>query len=210
VLDFAGPEYVKPDTVAEILVAKVQVLSSIGQWQQIIWHSTSFPEVNPGKKGELVEIARGEWTAFNHAMKIDPTISNIVMFGDYAADSAKFLFGKGRAAIPHLRYSTFDKWLVSRGKEVGNHAKQMPDVALKILESTYFYGKTFSKGDRYVFELSKGISVGGPKEWRRANICHHLTAALVAIGSRLGYSIQKVAPVPEFVQFNLFDSVTTK
>jgi hypothetical protein len=210
VLDFGGPEYSDTNAVAEILVTKIEQLLAIGIWQHIIWHSTSFPEVNPGKKGELEIIPRGEWLAFNRALEIDPGLKNFLIFGDYAADSAKFLFGKGRAAIPHLRYSTIDQWLVSRGKEKGNHAIQMPSVASKILDSGSFYGEAFSKGDRYIVDLSKGLSVGGAKEWRKANICHHLTQVISAIGSKQDFVIEKIPTRLGYVQTSLFSAEETK
>jgi hypothetical protein len=171
----------------------------------VIWQATSYPENNPAPAGELVMVPRGEWIAYSRAWRLDQDVKKFLMFGDYAADSAKFNFAtsKGARAIAHFRYSTPDKWLVSRGAKDGKLVNEMPKVATRITSSGVFAGKAFSRGDRYISDVSSGFGTGQARNWRCANVVHHLTRVSADIGTLAGYALRLVGVDEEWKQATL-------
>jgi Beta protein len=204
-LDFGNSiDHSNTAEVAEIMVATLQRVSEIGLWAQVVWQSTTYPEVNPAPAGDMVILNRGEWTVYQQACSIDSMVRSQLMFGDYAADSAKFNFGaSGGRAIAHFRYSTASSWLVSRGAKDGKLAEEMPKVAKRILSSNSFAGETFSRGDLYISEVAAGNAIGQARNWRCANTAHHLTRVTSDIGSMSDFSIEKIPVRERWQQFAL-------
>lgn len=195
VLDFGNSiDFSDTSEAAEVMVVTLQRVLAIGLWSQVIWQATSFPEVNPSPAASSVVIARGEWLAFRKAWHLETAVKQNLMFGDYAADSAKFNFGSkaGIPAIPHFRYSTAEKWLVSRGAKDGKLSVEMPKVANRIVSSGFFAGPAFSLGDRYIFDVSQGRAIGQATNWRRANTVHHLTQVISNIGDLRDFEVERV------------------
>lgn len=191
VLDFGNTDFSDTTIVAEVMVATLQRVLAIGMWAHVIWQATSYPEENPAQAGSMNVLNRGEWTAYLKASDLDPIIKSLMIFGDFAADSAKFSFAssKGVIAIPHFRYSTSDKWLVSRAAKEGKLSVEMPLVAARIVGSGLFAGRDFSRGDRFIHDASRGLLTGTARNWRCANTAHHLTRVSMDVGSMRGYSI---------------------
>lgn len=205
ILHFGNTDFTDTSVVAEVMVATLQRVMGIGLWAHVVWQATSYPEVNPAQPGGMTVLKRGEWLAYREACKLDPVVKRFMMFGDFAADSAKFNFSttKGVIVIPHFRYSTSDKWLVSRAAKAGERSVEMPLLAARIESSEHFAGRNFSRGDRYVFDVARGILTGGPRNWRCANTVHHLTQVSADVGSLMGYSISELAQRTERVQYSL-------
>jgi hypothetical protein len=193
VLDFGSPDFSQADVVAEIIVDKFQRVMEIGLWGQVIWQATSYPETNPASRGEVVELPRKEWLSWQLACNLDNEVRKHLMFGDFAADSAKFSFKSVRVVpIPHLRYSTVDKWIVARGPSGATRADALQTVAAGIIRSGHFAGPAFSVGDRFISEAAAGDDgPGTPMIWRRVNTIHHLTRVTDDVGTMRGYQIRE-------------------
>lgn len=206
ILDFANSDFSDTAVVAEVLVAALQRVMSVGLWGQVIWQATSYPETNPAPSGDMIILPRGEWVSYRLARALDPAVKQHLMFGDFAADSAKFNFSAsgGIPPIPHFRYSTEDKWLVSRGAKDGKLVAEMPKVAARITSSGLFAGRTFSRGDQYIFDVAHEMGTGSARIWRCANTVHHLTRVSADIGTLVGYGIAAL-PQPEAWEQASFD-----
>ncbi len=205
VLDFGNTDFSDAGVVAEVMVATLQRVMSVGIWAHVIWQATSYPESNPAPAGDMITLPRGDWIAYRQAWALDPAVKQNLMFGDFAADSAKFSFAtsKGIIAIAHFRYSTPDKWLVSRGAKDGKLADEMPKVASRITSSGMFAGRAFSRGDQYISNVARGIGTGQARNWRCANTVHHLTRVSADVGALAGYAIDKVPVGEEWQQASL-------
>jgi hypothetical protein len=101
VLDFGNIDFSDTSVVAEVMVATLERVLAIGNWSQVIWQATSYPETNPAPAGDIAILARGEWNAYRQAWALDPIVKRHLMFGDFAADSAKFNFASG-GGIPAI------------------------------------------------------------------------------------------------------------
>ncbi|MGJ5175785.1 beta family protein [Bradyrhizobium oligotrophicum] len=206
ILDFGKAELSDPQAVGEILLAQFQKVMELGLWGQVIWHATSYPEKNPASPGQLVELPRNEWLAWSHAINLDSGLRKHLMFGDFAADSAKFAFGSGGIApICHYRYSTPRLWIVIRALEAVTVREGMKEIATRLVSSEHFAGRAFSRGDRYIADTASGRDgPGNATTWRKVNTVHHLNRVVTDLGPHLGYQIaeRKDTPIPE--QTDLF------
>jgi hypothetical protein len=122
-----------------------------------------------------------------------------LIYGDFAADSAKFNFSSGGIApIPHYRYSTPKSWIVIRASDGANTKNAMKEVATKIVESVHFAGRSFSIGDKYIADTTTGKDgPGNAMTWRKVNTVHHLTRVVTDLAPDGGYKLIERMDVPE-------------
>lgn len=78
-----------------------------------------------------------------------------------------------------IRYTSDDYWVIMRGEglqnENGPGNAQYGANAQLLSAREEFCGRSFSYGDRYIDDLSKGIGVGTPETLLRAGTNHHIT-----------------------------------
>jgi hypothetical protein len=206
ILDFAKAEMSDPEAVSDILLAEFQKVMEFGIWGQVVWHATSYPEKNPALPGQLVELSRNDWWAWSRAINLDSELRRNLMYGDFAADSAKFSFGSGGIApICHYRYSTPRHWVVIRASDVGTVKDAMKEIAARLVASIHFAGRVFSLGDKYISDTASGKDgPGNATTWRRVNTIHHLTRIVTDLGPQRGYQIVERENTPEPEQTELF------
>ena len=205
--DFAGAEFSNPSIVAPIIGGALETLQEIGPWRHIIFQGTHYPEVNPAKDGTVEIWPRNEWLAWRDAVRFDPTTAEHMIFGDYAADCAKMVFGGGGApAIRHIRYTTPDSWRVQRAVKEGKDTQRMHGVYKAIAQSGDFAGDGFSSADAFIANGAQN-AVAGPGNsttWRQLNTTHHITQVVSDIAKVRGISISQ-APASEEVQLSLLN-----
>lgn len=206
IADFHDADLSAPEVVAPIIGAALEGLRSTSQWQKIIFQGTNFPEINPAEPGSHALVPRNEWLAWRTAVAFDPETADYLMFGDYAADCAKLVFGgSGGAAIRHYRYATSDSWLVQRGTSSGRDEERMRAVCAAILSSGHFAGREFSSADDYIFKTAhRGAGPGTAKDWRAVNTTHHITRVVRDVGAVKGRQFAQKTLAPLSVQAELF------
>jgi hypothetical protein len=193
IADFSTAEFSNPDIVAPIISGALETLQELGAWQLIIFQGTHFPDKNPADHGSVEMWPRNEWHAWRRAVKLDPTTAEHMIFGDYAADCAKMVFGKGGMAIRHLRYTTSEHWRIQRGAKTGSDRKIMHDVYKSIVESGQFAGEGFSEADAYIAHAAANANAGPgiARTWRQLNTTHHITVVVSALAEVRGIAIAK-------------------
>lgn len=203
--DFSDATFDEVTVVAEIIDATLQDFQTMGEWAGIAFQGTNFPSTNPAEHGSNAIVPRNEWLSWKRACSFDRDTSDQLIFGDFAADCAKFEFGEGGGrAIRHYRYTTKDAWLVERGKATGKDRDVMQDVCSRILSSGKFAGRSFSSADEYISKTAKGI--GGPGNstiWRQINTTHHITQVVRDIGAVRGLKFSENQAPSEPFQLDL-------
>jgi hypothetical protein len=151
-------------------------------------------------------LPRNEWLAWSYAIGLDAGLRKNLMYGDFAADSAKFAFGSGGIVpICHYRYSTPRHWVVIRASEAGTVKEAMKEIAARLASSVHFAGRAFSLGDKYIEDTASGrVGPGNATTWRRVNTIHHLTRVVTDLGPQGGYQIVEREDAPEPEQTDLF------
>jgi hypothetical protein len=206
-LDFSGADLSEPQMVADYILTAYQQVNEIGLWGRFAVQTTSFPEKNPSEAGGYSLLPRNEWHAWKSAANHDDSIKQNMMFGDFGADSSKFIFASGgHGPIRHYRYSTPESWFVVRGTDEHPVKKTMQDVSLKIVNSDHFAGQEFSRGDAFIYDTAYGhAGPGNPSTWRKVNTVHHLTRVVCDLATLHGRKIQIGSSVPAAEQLSLFD-----
>lgn len=208
IADFTDADLSEPSLVAPIIRGSLEQLQGLGHWQFIVWLGTHYPERNPAKPGQTFIQPRNEWHAWIEAVKFDPSTAQQMVFGDFAADSAKIDFKAGRAQpIRHSRYATAANWLVVRGESEGSDYEVMKDVFERIVESGEFSGATFSNADAYIFNVARNNApkAGNATTWRQVNTTHHITRVVVDIAEVRSVPISRLPNAPTGVQQSLLD-----
>lgn len=206
-LDFSDADLDNTAVAAELVVGAYQRVMEIGLWHQVIFQATGYPSKNPAQPNSIATLPRSEWRVWRTAIESDPTLRDHLLFGDFAADSAKFVF-KGGAVQPirHYRYSTAENWVVVRGSGDRRLIDDMRDVARRLVASRHFVGRAFSRADEAIFALSEDATgPGNATTWRRLNTVHHLTMVVSQLAPVRGFTIAQ-REAPQFArQASLFD-----
>ena len=206
ILDMTEADLSLPDTHELVAAFHMQVME-VGLWHSVIFQGTSYPETNPAPVGGSIEVPRLEWATWRDAALSDPVVRRGLLFGDFAADSAKFNFGKGGRTIPHYRYAGSKSWTVVRAAKGVPLKIAMPTLARSIVESDLFAGRGFSIADRMLQDTA--LELGGPGNattWRRINIGHHITRVVIDLGHMLHFSITTHVEETPAPQKSLFES----
>lgn len=201
--DFHDADLGAPEIVSPIIAAALEDLQLLAPWQKVVFQGTNYPASNQADPGSRLLIPRNEWTAWKQAVAFDPGTAAHLLFGDYAADCSKIVFGKGHGrAIPHYRYTTPESWLLQRGPETGRSAEVMRKVCKAIVESGLFAGRYFSGADEHIFRMAHGLArPGTAKDWRAVNTTHHITRVVNDIGTVKGVQFKRLVR-EEFPQQN--------
>jgi hypothetical protein len=206
--DFSDADLSDHSLVAPIIRSALEQLQAFGQWRLIAFQGTHYPETNPAKPGQTISHPRNEWRAWREAVKFDPSTAEQMVFGDFAADSAKVDFGgQGGRPIPHCRYTTDSHWLVVRGSETGSTHEVMKDVYERVLDSGEFSGPSFSEADAYIDDVARNNSesAGNASTWRQVNTTHHITRVVADIAKVRGIPITELPSSPTGAQLTLLD-----
>jgi len=198
IADFSESDLSQPEAVAPIIGGALEQLQQLGKWQHIIFQATFYPETNPAESGAKILHPRNEWIAWCQAVKFEPATAEHLIFGDYAADSSKMVFGgKGGRPIPHYRYTTETSWLVERGRDSGSNEEIMRDVCKRIVASGHFASPHFSSADLFIYKNSIGVErPGSATTWRQVNTTHHITRVVVDVAKVRGVEISEIAAEP--------------
>lgn len=206
--DFSDADLSDHYPVAPIIRGALEQLQECGDWQLISFQGTNYPEKNPAKAGQTVLHPRNEWRAWREAVKFDPSTAEHMIFGDFAADSAKIDFGgKGGRPIPHCRYTTQSHWMIVRGGEEGSIHQIMKDVFTRIVNSGDFSGPSFSEADSYIYDvvLNASEGAGNASTWRQVNTTHHITRVVADIATVRGIPITAMPNAPAGEQLSLLE-----
>ncbi|MEO6377901.1 MAG: beta family protein [Caulobacteraceae bacterium] len=199
-VDFHDADLSNPEVVTPIIGGALEYLRLAAPWQRVVFQGTNFPDKNPAEPDSDLLVPRNEWLAWKRAVAFDPETADYLLFGDYAADCAKLVFGGGGgAAIRHYRYTTSDAWYVQRGSSNGKHEEVMRKVCQGILDSGHFAGRGFSSADNFIFLTAKGrAGPGNSTIWRAVNTTHHITRVVTDVGRVRGRTFiqRSLEPVP--------------
>lgn len=207
-LDFADADVSDYVLVSEVLGGAFQTLQEIGVWARIVFQATNYPEKNPALPGTIEKVSRTEWQAWTKLIGEDHDALQFLAYGDYGADSAKFVFASGGAIpIRHLRYCGDKEWVIARGKvdPKTTQAEIMKGVAQAILNSGVYAGRAFSRSDDRIYQMAKGLVGGGnAQSWREINTAHHITKVVTDLGKLYDFTITPNEVEEEAIQEELF------
>lgn len=206
IMDLSDADLTITTVAAEVIVGAYQTVMEAGLWRRTLFQATSYPEKNPALPNDNALFARSDWLAWLAAVQLDSKLKGNLCFGDFGADSAKFVFKSGTPLpIRHYRYSTKDSWLVVRGDKTLAAQEAMRRVASRLVDSGHFAGRNFSKADAQIEDTRDGlVGPGSATTWRKLNTIHHLTRVVHDLGDIHGYEIPVAASASPTKQPTLF------
>lgn len=177
--------YLSDDSIAATQVLLQQPLlakfARSRDWRSLTLLGGSFPPSLSGRKPGLHEVERREWVLWREAIE---RVERRMLFGDYTVTYPKPepVTGETRGAIPCIRYTDEEQWLLFRGagKSVaaagGN--KQYYELARNCRAHDAYRGRKYSTGDLYIDDCAnKDEGPGNPTTWRRVATSTHITYA---------------------------------
>ncbi|MEJ1119043.1 beta family protein [Phyllobacterium sp. CCNWLW109] len=192
-LDLSDASFDDKEAISEYLKDTFNRLLAIGIWRRVILQATSYPDSNPAKTNTVVMLKRNEFDIWKSFIESDPVARDLLSFGDFGADCAKFTFKSIKVKpIPHIRYSTSDSWIVARGNKQDSAATSIAAVSNMILESGKFLGSDYSWADQFIADRasSKG-NPGNAITWRQVNTVHHITQVVSEIGAIKHFDVER-------------------
>ena len=176
-------EYIMTDSIFlnETLIAN----PLLSQYKNVIFAASSFPQtLSDIRKDTCGLIDRKEWLAYKKA-KQKSAIKKLV-FSDYNINNPNpFDFDpKTMQTSANIRYTYNDKWVIFKGQSTKQGFAQMYDICDRIVKSEYYFGDSYSWGDKWIKQCSeKETTTGNATTWRAVGTNHHIKCVLDQLSS---------------------------
>ena len=96
----------------------------------------------------------------------------------------------GRALVAaNVRYTSRDETIVLKGQYLDPRQAQSAfrERLKQFVDSADYAGVGYSRGDRWLRQVAfEGYAIGRSSDWRRADVCHHVTAVVDEIAGLMG------------------------
>lgn len=161
---------------------------------KIVISSTSFPEdLSNLEAGNDVKYKRYEFVLFNKIKELSEfnKIKSKLIYSDYGVnkftetniDFSKLQYG----VLPKIKYTTDEFYYVQKAEKdrlKNVYVVSVFDMAKKIVDSSFFYGKEFSFGDGEIYDRAlRKKGPGGNTNWVTYTTTHHIAAVLNQLSS---------------------------
>lgn len=182
VLDLAAPNFQPLSNFVKALKAAISKIDGLNYCRTFTISATAFPETMGSLKLGENYVGRDEWKFFIEYRLLLTDDDRFPQFGDYTIAHPNVVNMDMRLVKPaaSLRYTIDDSWLIVKGKNVRDYKfGQYVDICALAVGSGHFSGDTFSLGDKYIYDCSKGNeSTGTLTTWRWVGVNHHITKAV--------------------------------
>ncbi|WP_313563186.1 beta family protein [Ruminiclostridium cellobioparum] len=173
-----------------------QLLKYDDNINNIVISSTSFPEdLTALEAGSDVKYKRYEFMLFNKVKELNEIeiLKNKLIYSDYGInkftdtniDFSKLQYG----VLPKIKYTTDEFYYIQKAEKdrlKNVYTVSVYDMAKKIVDSDFFYGKDFSFGDSEIFDRSEGKKgPGGNTNWVTYTTTHHIAVVLNQLSNHL-------------------------
>lgn len=173
----------------------VQKISSIKEWQSLIFANGSFPESMGGlKAGKEHDLSRTDWIRYNSSI-VKAGIVRIPIYSDYSARYPHYdVEAEKHSPSPTIKYTTESNWRIMKGSDYDYGNYFVYSQALVAMGP--YYGVDHCYGDKMIKDKSdmsdnyliKRAKAGGNKvpakgsgsseEWISIGVNHHTVVTL--------------------------------
>ncbi|MBW8002658.1 MAG: hypothetical protein FVQ80_11655 [Planctomycetes bacterium] len=187
IMDLVTPNFEPLDGFSKVIQNIVKKIPYLAKWRTFSLIGTSFPKSMGGIKTGVTNIPRHEWQIYKiiiHSFK--KAGLRLPTFGDYAISHPDIPDLDWRVVKPKvkIRYTVDDKWYLVKGKNYRDYGYgQYHELSKQILNSGYYYGPTFSWGDKYIQQCANGGSTGHLTMWVGVDTNHHIEKVIQDIAS---------------------------
>ena len=183
-------------TISQVALLRriaVDILSALPEadaWRSVTLTGSSFPATLSDMAAESVTpLGRVEYRLWEDVLRRPSRIRRLPAFGDYGVSSAEpseEVDPRWMRMSANLRYTTHDRWLIFKGRNVRDHGyEQFRELCADLVQRPEFSGRDFSSADGYIDDCAVGnVPHGNATTWRRLGTNHHLTLVARQIASR--------------------------
>ncbi|MFP2895841.1 beta family protein [Corallococcus sp. 4LFB] len=186
VLDL-GP--IGPDDVgmlSKLLLGVIGGIDGLMAFRTLTVAAGAFPQ-SISRIKEPTKIPRADWLVWRALAGKAKSLPRVPTYSDYAIQGAHppSLNAAIHSGSPNIRYTAEDHWLVVRGEALKRRGyDQYTALATYLMEHECYSGRTFSRGDDYIFGCAGGAETpGSPGVWRRVGTNHHIAKVLKQLTS---------------------------
>jgi Beta protein len=175
------------DTVAHMRSAQVTnlwrvslaAIPDIEEWRTLTAVAGGFPlGLGPLSKNAWNEIPRVDWLGWSALIAHPRSLTRVPDYGDYATANPNLPPSTRATILGQMRYTTPTKFLIYKGADVLKHPKkykQFNEICKLMIARPEYCGKTFSLGDRMIYEkATTDDSPGNTQTWRTIFVNHHI------------------------------------
>ena len=170
--------------IIQTIASKIPYLNN---WRTFTLIGTSFPESMGGIMLGVTNIPRYEWKIYKILVEsFRKAKIRLPTFGDYAISNPNVPDLDWRVVKPtvKIRYTIDDSWYIAKGKNYRDFGYgQYHELSKKILDSDYYYGQTFSWGDKYIQQCANGGKTGNLTMWLEVDTNHHIEKVIRDVAS---------------------------
>ena len=152
-----------------------------GGWTSVGFAASSIPTaLTQIPEDGADEFPRVEWAIYESIRQSSDGLARLPIFGDYTVvkPSQQKRAGRGIAVPVNLRYTLETSTRIIKGRELSpdqDHSV-FRDLVRDFVRSDKFAGATYSAGDARIHQLAlQRAGIGTTEQWRRADVCHHIT-----------------------------------
>lgn len=164
-------------------------LNKLANFKNLTICLTSFPEQLSIEAGQDMTYNRYDIKIFRrlHESFQDTPIISRLSFSDYGVtkftetelDFSKMKYG----VLPKVKYTTYDQYIVKKGEKdrIKNiFTRSYVHISQEIINSNYYFGKSFSYGDKCIYEKATQPTAkpGNGANWVTYCANHHLNVVL--------------------------------
>jgi hypothetical protein len=158
-------------------------------WRNVILAASSFPEdLRDVEAATVSTMPRKEWELWGALQKRPERLPRRdLVFSDYGIThpTLKELDPRMITMSASIRYTTSDKWIVVKGRNVRQHGfDQYYTLCEKLISHPAYAGSEFSWGDRYIAETAaRKTGPGNATTWRKVGTNHHITLTAIQLST---------------------------
>lgn len=197
IIDLRLIEYENIDNYAQKIVALLDGLIPYYNFNKIIIASSTIPaniaQLVKVKKSKLYY--RNEWLLWEKILTVKKKYSQYLTYGDYTVVTPEFTETDidpkliSSRQTPRILYTSPDSFFIIRGAALKTSGyDQYYDLAKKVVNLSFYRGNLYSRGDRYIHEVSNHVSksCGNAGSWIASTInCHLSLMADILQGDRM-------------------------
>ncbi|WP_223635646.1 beta family protein [Corallococcus sp. EGB] len=180
---------IRPDDVNMLSKGILGILSTlpgVKAFRTLTVAAGAFPQ-SLSRIQQPTKIPRADWLLWQSLARKASALARLPTYGDHAIQavqppSADAALHSGN---PNIRCTADEHWLVVRGFSLKLHGfEQYAALAQFLVEQECYAGRSFSRGDDYIFGCAGGAETAGNSAvWRRVGTNHHIAKVLKQLTS---------------------------
>jgi hypothetical protein len=167
-------------------------IAEAAKWRTLTVVAGTFPKdlMNCRPDQQVHFLPRLEWSLW-WAQR--DSSRNTPVFGDYTTQHSVYSDAPSIRGSISVRYTLETRYMVLRGYQPDSEKNRTYDQfkghGILLCASEHYFGRSFSSGDRFIYERTqKGYGPGNAGQWRAAGINHHMTLTIEQLLSTDGTS----------------------